>query len=434
MPLKIAIIGAGPSGFYTADALLRRSSECLVDIIEALPTPYGLIRGGVAPDHQSTKLVSRFFAKIAGNARVTYFGNVSVGRDVALDRLRRLYDAVVIAVGATEDRPLGVPGADLPGVYGSGDFVGWYNGHPDYRDLNPDLEVSSAVIIGNGNVAIDIARILAKSEAEMAESDLAAHAATAIHRAPLEDIYIVGRRGPSDSKFTNKELSELGELAQAAPLVDPGQLPEQLTGEMTDHERLLREKNLATFRDFAVPRPAGALKRVHFLFHAQPLAVSGTERVTSVRLERTRVEAGRALGTGEVLEISCGLILSAIGYRMRPFIGLELDRQSGVLANQDGRIEQGLYAVGWARRGPSGVIGTNKEDGEIAAQSITAEVTDQGRPGGTGLRQVLEEGGARPVSFDDWLKIDGAEIAAATGKAPRRKFARVQDMLDAIER
>lgn len=432
MPLKIAIIGAGPSGFYTADALLRRSGECLVDIIEALPTPYGLIRGGVAPDHQSTKLVSRFFAKIAGNPRVTFFGNLFVGRDVTLNQFRQLYDAVVIAVGATQDRGLGVPGAELTGVHGSGDFVGWYNAHPDFRDLKPNLEVSAVAIVGNGNVAIDIARVLAKSKTEMAESDLAAHAATEIHHAPIRDIYIIGRRGPGDTKFTNKELSELGELSEAVPLIDPAQLSAHLTGEMSDHERLLREKNLATFRSFAELGSGVARKHLHFLFYAQPSAVLGEGRVAGLRLERTRVEAGRALGTGETFDLPCGLILSAIGYSMRPFPGLEIDQKSGVAAHLDGRIDRGLYAVGWARRGPSGVIGTNKEDGEAAAQSVIDEISDAGRPGGSGLRRLLDESGVRAVSFDDWLKIDRAEVAAACGKAPRQKLTRVREMLAAI--
>lgn len=434
MPLQVAIVGAGPSGFYTAASLLRAAEDCRIDIIEALPTPYGLIRAGVAPDHQSTKGVSRVFARAAQNPRVGYYGNVALDRDVSLDELRGLYDAVVLATGAPLDRPLGIPGSDAAGVYGSAAFVGWYNGHPDLRDLNPDLNTTAIIIIGNGNVAIDVARVLVKTPAEMAASDLAAHAAAMIHQAPIEDVYIIGRRGPVEAKFTNKELSEMGELAGCAPVVDAAQLPAMVAGEMSDRARARREKNLATLREFA-DRPAGnACKRVHFVFCAGPVEVLGAGRMRGLRLERTRVENGHAIGTGEMFEIPCGAVISAIGYRMPRLAGVPRDETSGVVASDDGRVGAGLYVVGWAKRGPSGVIGTNKGDGAFAARQILEDVVESGKSGKQGLERLLSEREVGWVSFEDWLRIDAAEIAAAPAGAPRRKFTRVGDMLDVIRK
>ncbi len=429
MPVQVAIVGAGPSGFYAAAALLRADPNCRVDIVEALPTPFGLIRAGVAPDHQSTKGVSRAFARTAQESRVGYYGNVVLGRDVSLDDLRGLYDAVVLATGAPRDRPLGVPGSDAVGVYGAAAFVGWYNGHPDFCDLDPDLNTSAVAVIGNGNVAIDVARVLVKTPAEMAASDLAENAAAVIHRAPIEDVYLIGRRGPVEAKFTNKELSEMGDLEACAPVVDPAQIPAQIPaaveGEMSDRDRRLREKNLATLRDFANRPPGSKRKRVHFLFYAQPVEVLSN----GLRLERTRVDGGRAQGTGEFFEIPCGVVIPAIGYAMPPLPGVPLDEAKGVVANDDGRVDDGLYAVGWAKRGPVGVIGTNKGDGDTVARQIGEDISEGGRPGGTALESLLAKRAVRWVSFTDWQRIDAAEVAAAPAGAPRRKLIRIKDML-----
>jgi len=437
MPVQVAIVGAGPSGFYTAAALLRADQGCHVDFIEALPTPFGLIRGGVAPDHQSTKGVSRAFARTAQESRVGYFGNVVLGRDVSLDELRGFYDAVVLATGAPLDRPLGIPGSDATGVYGAAAFVGWYNGHPDFCDLNPDLNTSAVAVIGNGNVAIDVARVLVKTPAEMAASDLADHAAEAIHRAPIEDVYLIGRRGPVDAKFTNKELSEMGDLAACAPVVDPAQIPTQIpsavAGEMSDRDRRLREKNLATLRSFTECSQGEKPKRVHFLFCAKPVEVLSNGRVSGLRLERTRVESGRAVGIGEFFEIPCGAVISAIGYRMPPLAGVPVDQAKGVVVNRGGRVDEGLYVVGWAKRGPVGVIGTNKADGDAAARQIGEDISEGGRPGGPALEGLLAERGVRRVSFADWQRIEAAEVTAAPAGAPRRKLIRIKDMLAVLE-
>ena len=439
-PVGVAIVGAGPSGFYTAAALLKVLAAVEIDIIEALPTPFGLIRGGVAPDHQSTKGVSRAFARTARDPRVHFHGNVTLGHDISLAELCERYDAVVLANGMAHDRPLDIPGADLEGVLGAAAFVGWYNGHPEFRDLAPDLDTPAVCVIGNGNVAIDVARVLVKTPAEMAASDLADHAAEAIQAAPLRDVYLIGRRGPVQAKFTNKELTEMGTLADCAAVVDPARLPEAVSGEMPARDRRLAEKNLATLRTFAEAAPEHAkTKRVHFLFNAQPVAVLGAGRCEALRLEKTRLEDGRAVGTGESFDVPCGLVVSAIGYRMAPVEGLALESGTGGIANKDGRVAPGLYVAGWVGRGPSGVIGTNKADGDRVAELIQADNPQgsgpgRGKPGRAAMERLLAERGVRRVGFDDWERIDAAETAAAAPGAPRRKLTRIADLLAVLDR
>ncbi|MFQ5972380.1 MAG: FAD-dependent oxidoreductase [Alphaproteobacteria bacterium] len=433
MSLEIAIVGSGPGGFYAAEALLRRVEDCRVDILERLPTPYGLIRGGVAPDHQSTKRVSRAFERTALDPRVRYYGNVEVGRDVTIDELRAAYDAVVLAVGAPLDNRLGIPGEDKTGVIGSAAFVGWYNAHPDFKDLAPDLDTRAVAVIGNGNVAIDVARVLVKTPAEMAASDLPDYAAQAIHRSPLRDVYMIGRRGAVEAKFTNVELREMGQLEASAPVVDPEQLPDSVVGDYSDRDRRLREKNLATLREFASMDPAAKPRRVHFLFYAKPVEVLGGARVEGLRLERTRVDGGRATGTGEYFELACGLVIPAIGYHSQPLEGAPFDESRGIVANTDGRVEKGLYAAGWIKRGPTGVIGTNKPDGATAAEQICAEISPADKPGHSALERLLGERGVRWVTFADWQRIEQAETENASPGAPRRKFVTIAEMLSSLE-
>ncbi len=434
MPLSIAIVGAGPSGFYAAEALVKSGLDCRVDVIESLPTPYGLIRFGVAPDHEKTKRVWRAFERTALNERVGYYGNVEVGRDLSLEDLRGLYDAVVVAVGAPLDRPLDIPGGDKAGVFGSAAFVGWYNGHPDFRDLEPDLDTPAVAVIGNGNVAIDLARVLVKTPAEMAASDLPDYAAETIHRAPIRDVYLFGRRGPVEAKWTNVELREMGRLADGLPLVDPAQLPAAVAGEMSDRDRRLREKNLATLGDFTKLEPEGRMKRVHFVFYAKPLEVLGGGRVEGLRLERTTVVEGRAVGTGETFEVPSGLVLASIGYRARALADLPFDQGRGIVVNREGRVEPGLYVVGWAKRGPTGVIGTNKPDGVTLARQIAEDLSAGLKPGRPALERLLRERAVRWVDFADWKAIEAAEIAAAPSGAPRRKLIRVNDMLAVLDK
>ena len=438
MSISVAIIGSGPAGFYTADALLKCGEACKIDIIERLPTPYGLIRGGVAPDHQTTKRVARKYEKTALADKVNYYGNVEVNKDLALDELRELYDAVVLAVGAPVDRKLTIPGADKCGVFGSAAFVGWYNGHPDYRDLGPDLDISTAVVIGNGNVAIDCARVLLRTPRGMSTSDLPDHVGDLIHAAPITNVYMVGRRGPMDAKFTNVELREMGELTETVPQMKFDQMPdsiEETVAILEGRERRLKERNLNTLAKFVERSADEKPKRVHFEFYAQPVEVLGGDRVEGVRFERTAVNYGRASGTGEIFDIDCGLVIAAIGYRADPIKGAPYDEKQAIIPNDEGRVDDGLYAVGWIKRGATGVISSNRPDGEIVAQHIERDFAGGGsKPGRTAFQAALKERGVRSVNFDDWKRIDELEqAAAADGAAPRRKFVTVEEMLDALD-
>jgi len=433
MTVSVAIIGSGPAGFYAAEALLKSDTACEVDIIERLPTPFGLIRGGVAPDHQTTKKVASSFEKTALKDHVAYFGNVEVGRDVSLDELRRLYDAVVLATGSPFDRPPGLPGENKKGVIGAAAFVGWYNGHPDFYDLNPDVNVTAAAVIGVGNVAIDVARVLVKTDAEMTSSDIPEYAAQAIRQSPITDVYMFGRRGPNDAKFTNVELREMGRLENCVPQVGGVQLPDRVEGEMSDRDRRLKEKNLATLKEFVPRQPDEKPKRVHFRFYAAPVEILGGGAVEGLRLERTQVVEGRAVGTGEYFDMPCGLVVPAIGYQSEPIEGVAFDEQQGIVANTGGRVSEGVYAVGWVMRGPTGVIATNRPDGVAVARHICDDLGEGGKPGRPALESLLREKGLRYVTYGQWQELDKVEIANAPPGAPRRKFYTVEDMLSLID-
>lgn len=433
MPVSVAVVGSGPAGFYAIEALLQSGLDVEIDILERLPTPFGLIRAGVAPDHQSTKNVARKFECWAKDTRVRYFGNIEIGRDVGIPELREMYDAVVLAVGAPKDRPLDIPGENKEGVYGSAAFVGWYNGHPDFRDLNPDLNTSSVAVIGNGNVAIDVARVLARTPKGMASSDLADHAAATIHAAPIKDIHLIGRRGPLQAKFTNTELRELEALTDCVTVVDRAEIPDNANG-LDDKERRLAEKNLKTFRAFGNIDPGQKRKRLYFRFFAAPIEILGGDRVEALRVERTRIADGKFFRTGQTFDIPCGLVVSAIGYRAMPLDGVPIDPRSGTVSNRDGRIALGLYAVGWLKRGPVGVIGSSKPDADAVVEFIRADCPAPRNQGRNALRKILRMRGVRPVSFADWKRIEAAEIANAAAPAPRRKFVTVPDMMAVLDR
>ena len=435
MPISVAVVGSGPAAFYTAAALIDSGDDVLIDIIERLPTPYGLIRDGVAPDHQTTKSITKKFEKTALQEQVRFFGNVEVGRDVQLTELRDIYDAVVLAFGASGDSTLSIPGNDKPGVIGAATFVRWYNGHPDFCNLNPNLNISSAAVIGVGNVAMDISRLLCLSAGELATTDLPDYAETAIRQSPLSDVHMFGRRGPTDAKFTNVELRELGKMTECVPLVRAEQLPDGIEGDYPDRDKRLKERNLETLRQYSERSAEEKPKRIHFEFFAAPAEILGENRVESIQMERTRVQDGRAVGTGDFFEIPCGLVISATGYRGAPIIGAPFDEDRAIIPNEDGRVDDGLYVAGWIKRGPSGVISTNRPDGIAVAGHIHddfAGETKESNPGRKTLQMILRDRNVRAVSFDDWKKIEAAEFANAETGRPRKKFVSVEAMLDVL--
>ena len=426
----IAIIGSGPAGYYTAEACQKLFGDAVrIDIIDQLPVPYGLIRFGVAPDHQSIKGVARRYEAVALTDNVRFVGNVRVGRDISIAELQTLYDAVVLATGAPHDRALGIPGEDLPGVVGSAAFVGWYNGHPDYQDLAPPLGGSAVAVIGMGNVALDVSRILSKTRAEFAGSDITAAALDALDTATINHITIVGRRGPHQIAMTPKELGELGQLERAAPRVDPNDLPP------ADADAALEpglRKSVAHLREFAAPAPKSIT--LAFDFFAAPVRIEGNGQAERLIVERTRLdELGGVSGTGEFYTIPASMIVRCIGYRTPPIPGVAYDERAGRFANDDGRIADGLYTVGWARRGPTGTIGTNRPDGIAIADRMAAEIGGgTGREGRPGLDRILSARGVDIVTFRDWKRIEAAEIARARAGAPREKFTSMAAMLTAL--
>mgnify|MGYP000146035493 CR=1 FL=1 len=431
----IAIIGSGPAGYYTAEAAQKQwGDDVRVDIFDMLPVPYGLIRTGVAPDHQSIKGVARRYEGTALSDNVRFVGNVTIGEDITIAELQELYDAVVLATGAPNDKPAGIPGEDLDNVFGSAAFVGWYNGHPQFAKLSPDLSGHTAVVIGNGNVALDVARILAKSPEEFVGSDIVAHALHALQHSSLSRIVILGRRGPHQIAMTPKELGELGHLERASPRVDPRDLPAE------DEDVLLepgQRKSVGHLRSFAAAADvdrAGRPLEIDFDFFASPRTLLGERQVSGIEVERTVLDKdGRARGTGECYTIPCSLVVTCIGYKTSPIPGVPFDESAGRFANDEGRILPGLYCVGWARRGPSGTIGTNRPDGfaivELIAQDIGSGAGKAGRPGFDALATAR---GLDVVTFRDWKKIEAAEEQRARDGAPREKFVDVADMIRAL--
>ena len=433
----LAIIGSGPAGFYTAEAALKAMGDDIrIDIIDRLPTPYGLIRAGVAPDHQSIKAVSRRYDAVAKDPRVCFVGHVTVGKDVSIAELLDLYDDVVLATGAPHDRPLGIPGEELAGVMGSSAFVGWYNGHPDHAALAPPLDAETAVIIGNGNVAIDCARILAKTVQELQDSDIVNHALDPLSRSSIRAIHIMGRRGPHQASFTLKEVGELGELERATPLVRTEDFPP------ADADSTLetgQRRVVEVLRRYAGQGPDKSRPvTISLDFFLRPLRILGDGRVEAIELMRTRLDdEGRAVDTGETLTLPCGLVVSAIGYRTDPIPDVPFDERLGRFANEDGLIRPGLWGVGWARRGPTGTIGTNRPDGIAMAERIagTPERHAADQPGDSaenrarkGLDALLTARGIEPTCFSDWQRLDAAEVARARAGAPREKIVTLDEM------
>jgi ferredoxin--NADP+ reductase len=429
--LRVAVVGSGPAGFYAAGSLLAAGLPVEVDMIERLPTPWGLVRLGVAPDHPKIKSVSRAFEKIALQPGFRFFGNVEVGRDIGADELLEYYDAVVYAVGAQTDRRLGIPGEDLPGSWPATEFVAWYNGHPDYPELEFDLSGERAVVIGNGNVAVDVARMLALTAEELAATDTADPAIEAFNGAGIREIVLVGRRGPAQASFTTPELQELGELAGADVIVDPADL-EGAVGTDTNSER-----NLEVLREYASRTPAGKPKRLILRFLESPVAILGNGRVEAIELVRNTLDENqRAVPTEDRERLECGIVFRSVGYRGVMLPGVPFDEGSGTVPNERGRVAPGVYVAGWIKRGPSGVIGTNKKDAAETVELLLEDLRDGPRKGRTAeeVEALLLERGVRLVLYPGWTSIDELERAAGEKLGrPRVKLRTWEELLSASE-
>jgi ferredoxin--NADP+ reductase len=438
--LRVAVVGSGPAGFYTADALLKSEDpQVAVDLIDRLPTPWGLVRLGVAPDHENIKAVSRAFEKTAARPGFRFFGNVEVGSTVSHEELLAIYDAVVYAVGAQTDRRLGIPGEDLPGSWPATAFVAWYNGHPDFQDLDFDLDTERVVVIGNGNVAIDCARMLALTADELAPTDTIDEAADAIAASSLREILMLGRRGPVQAAFTPPELKELGELQDAEPVVDAHDLDlDAASKDALELDRDRARRNYDLLQEYAAREPAGKSRRIVLRFLVSPVAIIGDERVEAIEIVHNELveEAGRIVArpTGELETIPCGLVLRSVGYQGVALPGVPFDERRGVIPNTGGRIDgaERTYAAGWIKRGPSGVIGTNKKDAtetvdllldDARAGRLSVEATDS-------LETLLDRKGVRYVEYAGWEAIDAAERAAGEQRGrPRVKLVAWEDLL-----
>ena len=410
----IVVVGAGPSAFYAVDALSRARPEARIDIVDRLPAPFGLARYGVAPDHQGTKGVTRQFDRLLAKPGVRFLGGIELGRDVSLDDLRAAYDAVVIATGCRRDRRLGIPGEDLRGVMGSMRFVDWFNAHPDAVDLAATIaEARHVAVIGNGNVAIDVARVFAKTADEMAKSDIDPHAQAAIAAMELETVTLYGRRGPAEASFTINELNEMGRLARAVALVDAAQLADAAVADSDPTpERLRKQKNIEAFRGFSANLPGSKPVALGFRFHRAPLTLSG--------------ENGRVVGINfaDGSYAPADLVITCIGYDAILAEGLPIER--GRVANDEGRVSglPGVYVVGWARRGPSGTIPTNRADSFAVAERLVADLAPSSKAGPGGLDALLAARGVVPIDTAGWQRIDRAESEAGQREGrPRVKLA-----------
>ncbi|MGH3627158.1 MAG: NADP oxidoreductase [Sciscionella sp.] len=440
-PLRFAIVGSGPSGFYTAAALLDNPDlDAWVDMYEQLATPWGLVRAGVAPDHPKIKSISAVFAKIAARERFRFFGNVRVGHDVAREELLERYDAVIYTVGSQGDRALGIPGEELPGSVGAVEFVGWYNGHPDFTHRRFDFNTDRAVVIGNGNVALDLARILCSPSEHLAGTDIADHALSALAQSQISEVLVLGRRGPAQAAFTTPELRELPEFTASGVAVDPAQLPAE-----ADDEALpkVARRNLAVLRGYASPPQPHGDRHITFRFQRSPLALYGRDRVEGVELavnELVATEDGsvRPRDTGSRERVDTNLVLRAVGYRGLPLAGLPYDERRGVIPNDQGRIlgTTREYVAGWIKRGPTGIIGTNKKDATETVRRLIADLADGSLPteptdNGAGIESWLACRQPRFVSEDSWQLIDAAERAAGElAGRPRVKLATTSELLD----
>jgi ferredoxin--NADP+ reductase len=442
---QAAIVGSGPSGFYAAEALMRARPDARVDMFDRLPTPFGLVRGGVAPDHPKIKQVCLVYDKIARTPGFSFYGNVTVGKDILLPELQDAYHAVIIACGATADRRLDIPGENLSGSYSATEFVGWYNGHPDFRDRSFDFSHEAAVVIGHGNVAADVARILATKVEDLARTDIAEHAIEALSKSRIRDIWLVGRRGPAQSRFTSVELKELGKVAGCSALVEPADLglnaasSEELADVSSDESR----KNMDIFRGYCANHQDNA-RHIRFRFLETPLQLEKSAAALKLTLAKNTLGgeafAQKATAGPQRVVLPCGLVFRSVGYRGSPFAGLEFDDAIGTIRNRNGRCLNngqpiaGIYVTGWIKRGPTGLIGTNRAD---SIETVEAVVADTKQPsfahksGIESLRERLLQRKVRTVDYSDWQTIDTAEKLRGQKKSkPREKFTRINEMIE----
>jgi ferredoxin--NADP+ reductase len=443
-PYRVAVVGSGPAGFYAVGGLLASEGPRFeVDLIERLPTPWGLVRLGVAPDHPNIKAVSRAFEKIASAFGFRFLGNVEVGRDVTHDELTASYAAVVYSFGAQTDRRLGIPGEELPGSWAATEFVAWYNGHPDYQHLEFDVSHERAVVIGNGNVALDVARMLALTPEELRHTDTTHAAIDAINHAGVREILVLGRRGPVQAAWTPVEVGELGDLAGADILVDAADLElDQASEADLAAAPPTVKRNVEHLRAYAAARPEGKPRAIRLRFFTSPIAILGDGRVEAIEVVRNELVDGRAVATGDHETIPCGIVFRSVGYRGTPIEGLPFDESSCTVPNDggrvlgaDGRPLPGVYCAGWIKRGPTGVIGTNKKDANETVERLIADAAS-GRLGhgddAGAIDALLAERGVRVVTQAGWEAIDRTERSAGEPHGrPRIKLAEWDALLDA---
>ncbi len=451
-PLRVAIIGAGPSGFYAAGSLLQQKEvQVSVDMYDRLPTPFGLVRYGVAPDHQKIKTVTKVYERTASDPRFRFYGNVDFGRDVTHEDLRQHYDQIVYAVGAQSDRRLNIPGEDLKGSLSATEFVAWYNGHPDFVDLDLDLSCQSVIVVGVGNVAMDVARILAKTVDDLKDTDIADHALSVLAKINVCDIYVLARRGPAQAKFTNPEIKEFGELDHADVVVNASELDLDALSAKEIENDTIAKKNMDILREFAQRPLSGKPRRVHFRFLVSPVEILGDDqgKVKGVRIEKNELrptETGylNSHGIGEYETLPAGMVLRSVGYKGIPLADVPYDKRSGRIPNQEGRVVDpvtnevvlGEYVVGWAKRGPTGIIGTNKPD---AAETVVHMLEDIGSTplapisDPKSIDAMLRERNLEFVTIEDRRTLDKREIALGAPQGrPRVKLTTVERMLEAL--
>lgn len=439
-PARVAVVGAGPAGFYTADALLRRDSPAYaVDLFDRLPTPFGLVRSGVAPDHQKIKNVIKAFERTARHPRFRFLGNVELGRDVSAQELTAHYDQVVYAVGSSSDRRLGIPGEDLPDCHGATAFVGWYNAHPDFVPLRFDLGAERAIIVGVGNVALDVARVLLRSPDELAVTDIPGYSLEALRSSRIREVVLLARRGGAQVAFDPGELLDIRDLRGVGVSIDPAQVEPDMAhlAELQTKNRKNVELMLAIAREGA--RSAERRLRIELLASPVEILADDRGRMRRVRVERNVLVPApggpKARGTGSYFEIEAGALFRSVGYRAVPLPGVPFDEKAGIIPNVEGRVTDGArivpgaYAVGWIRRGPTGVIGTNKADAHAVAAHMVEDVlaaTDHA-PAKTGIDALLSSRGVRVVGWLDWLVIDELEMARG------RRLGKVRDKIETVD-